>query len=171
MADQLTEEQIAEFKEAFSLFDKDGDGTITTKELGTVMRSLGQNPTEAELQDMINEVDADGHEITSPRPLDHHLPHRIMLSALLTGRSALPWLIPVPPAPPILHSTHTARTHTHTHSTPCEVNPEGTLTSPPTFPQSQQAAASNHYVSFLSALNHDLPPLSAIPAHPSSLSC
>uniref|UniRef100_A0A8C2HRS4 Calmodulin 1a n=1 Tax=Cyprinus carpio TaxID=7962 RepID=A0A8C2HRS4_CYPCA len=56
-ADQLTEEQIAEFKEAFSLFDKDGDGTITTKELGTVMRSLGQNPTEAELQDMINEVD------------------------------------------------------------------------------------------------------------------
>ncbi|KAF2608482.1 hypothetical protein F2Q68_00045948 [Brassica cretica] len=61
MADQLTDEQISEFKEAFSLFDKDGDGCITTKELGTVMRSLGQNPTEAELQDMINEVDADGN--------------------------------------------------------------------------------------------------------------
>ena len=79
MAEQLTEDQISEFKEAFSLFDKDGDGTITTKELGTVMRlviaylknshwtnvvvdrSLGQNPTEAELQDMINEVDADGN--------------------------------------------------------------------------------------------------------------
>ncbi|BGP19599.1 Calmodulin-3 [Rhodosporidiobolus nylandii] len=59
--DQLSEAQIAEFKEAFSLFDKDGDGTITTRELGTVMRSLGQNPTEAELQDMINEVDADGN--------------------------------------------------------------------------------------------------------------
>ncbi|RYR00299.1 hypothetical protein Ahy_B07g088422 [Arachis hypogaea] len=25
MADQLTDEQISEFKEAFSLFDKDGD--------------------------------------------------------------------------------------------------------------------------------------------------
>ena len=59
----MTEEQIAEFKEAFSLFDKDGDGTITTKELGTVMRSLGQNPTEAELQDMINEV---GQEMRAP---------------------------------------------------------------------------------------------------------
>ncbi|GFR92474.1 calmodulin [Elysia marginata] len=57
----LTEESIAEFKEAFSLFDKDGDGTITTQELGVVMRSLGQNPTEAELRDMVNEVDADGN--------------------------------------------------------------------------------------------------------------
>uniref|UniRef100_A0A0D9Y9M8 EF-hand domain-containing protein n=1 Tax=Oryza glumipatula TaxID=40148 RepID=A0A0D9Y9M8_9ORYZ len=61
MADQLSEEQIVEFREAFSLFDKDGDGSITTKELGTVMRSLGQNPTEAELQDMISEVDADSN--------------------------------------------------------------------------------------------------------------
>ena len=56
-----TEERIAEFKETFSLFDKDGDGTIPTKDLGTAMRSLGQNPTEAELADMINEVDADGN--------------------------------------------------------------------------------------------------------------
>jgi len=59
MAHDLTEQQIAEFKEAFSLFDKDGDGQITVKELGTVMQSLGLNPSESELQDMLNEVDAD----------------------------------------------------------------------------------------------------------------
>lgn len=29
MADQLTDDQISEFKEAFSLFDKDGDGLFS----------------------------------------------------------------------------------------------------------------------------------------------
>jgi len=33
MADQLTDDQIAEFKEAFSLFDKDGDGKISSRPL------------------------------------------------------------------------------------------------------------------------------------------
>ena len=31
---ELTEEQMSELKEVFSWFDKDGDGSITTKELG-----------------------------------------------------------------------------------------------------------------------------------------
>jgi calmodulin len=39
---------------------KDKDDVITTQELGNVMRSLGQNPTEADLQNMIREVDAGG---------------------------------------------------------------------------------------------------------------
>jgi calmodulin len=60
MADQLAEEQISEFREAFSLFDKNGDKTVTTRELGTVMRSLGQNPTEAEIQNMLEDVDSEG---------------------------------------------------------------------------------------------------------------
>ena len=42
---------------------QDGDGNTTTKELGFGMRFLGQDPTEAEVQDMINEVDADGNGI------------------------------------------------------------------------------------------------------------
>ncbi|XP_065060663.1 calmodulin-A-like isoform X2 [Rhopilema esculentum] len=61
--EKLTEEEIKDFKEAFSLFDKDGTGYITTKELGNLMRTLGQNPTEEELQDIINDVDFDGNGI------------------------------------------------------------------------------------------------------------
>ncbi|XP_072949528.1 uncharacterized protein [Epargyreus clarus] len=57
----LTEEQVAEFKEAFMLFDKDEDGTITMAELGVVMRSLGQRPSETELRAMVKEVDQDGN--------------------------------------------------------------------------------------------------------------
>ncbi|KAH8693870.1 putative calmodulin [Talaromyces proteolyticus] len=59
MADALTEDQIARFKDAFAVFDKDGNGDITAEELGEVMHSLGQNPTETELQDIVNELDVD----------------------------------------------------------------------------------------------------------------
>ncbi|TRY75206.1 hypothetical protein TCAL_04610 [Tigriopus californicus] len=57
---ELTEEQIAELKQAFNEFDKDGSGNITTKELGYAMRAMGMNPTEQELLDLINEFDTDG---------------------------------------------------------------------------------------------------------------
>jgi len=58
---QLSEEQLKEFKEAFSLFDAKGNGSISEQDLGVVMRSLGQNPTEKEIESMIQEVDADGN--------------------------------------------------------------------------------------------------------------
>ena len=57
--DNLTDEQISEFKEAFNLYDKDGDGTITIFELGSIMRSLGHTPSDSELQDLIDEIDND----------------------------------------------------------------------------------------------------------------
>ena len=59
---ELTQEQIAEFREAFNIFDKDGDGHITVKELGSVMRSLGQYPSQRELEEMVAEVDTDGNK-------------------------------------------------------------------------------------------------------------
>ena len=38
------------------IFDKDGDGTIDSKELSTVLKSMGYNPTKEEIQDMVDEV-------------------------------------------------------------------------------------------------------------------
>ena len=53
--------RFTEFRAAFDIFVTDSvDGTITTKELGKVMRMLGQNPTENDLREMIEEVDVDG---------------------------------------------------------------------------------------------------------------
>ena len=62
MVDHLTEEQIAEFKEAFSLRHEDGKETIKTKELGTILNSLGvgDNMSEDDLKNVINLFDADG---------------------------------------------------------------------------------------------------------------
>merc|ERR1719494_873087 len=57
----LTEEQIEEFRDAFSTFDRDQSGYITTKELAHILRSLGLNPTEKQLCQLINEVDFDGN--------------------------------------------------------------------------------------------------------------
>uniref|UniRef100_A0A4X1TVM0 Troponin C, skeletal muscle n=3 Tax=Sus scrofa TaxID=9823 RepID=A0A4X1TVM0_PIG len=51
---------LAEFKAAFDMFDADGGGDISVKELGTVMRMLGQTPTKEELDAIIEEVDEDG---------------------------------------------------------------------------------------------------------------
>lgn len=56
MAEQ-NQDRISELKSAFMLFDRNGDGYITSKDLGTVVRSLGYNPTEAEVKDMIKNTD------------------------------------------------------------------------------------------------------------------
>ncbi|XP_030380725.1 uncharacterized protein DDB_G0286299 [Scaptodrosophila lebanonensis] len=56
----ISKGQMREFREAFRLFDKDGDGCITKEELGTVMRSLGQFARVEELQEMLQEIDVDG---------------------------------------------------------------------------------------------------------------
>ena len=50
---------ILEMKEAFQLYDKSGDGFLNSKELGELMRSLGRNPTEEEIFNLMAEVDVD----------------------------------------------------------------------------------------------------------------
>ena len=64
---KLTEEKIAEItselQDKFLLFDVDGDKVINRKELGAMMRSFGENPTEDDLNELMKELDADGSEV------------------------------------------------------------------------------------------------------------
>ncbi|KRX07131.1 hypothetical protein PPERSA_09345 [Pseudocohnilembus persalinus] len=54
---KLTQDQIADYREAFQLFDKDSDGIIKTDQLGLLIRSLNHNPTNEEIKQYIQEVD------------------------------------------------------------------------------------------------------------------
>uniref|UniRef100_A0A3B3S516 EF-hand domain-containing protein n=1 Tax=Paramormyrops kingsleyae TaxID=1676925 RepID=A0A3B3S516_9TELE len=55
----FSEDQIIEFKEAFLLFDRTGDGKISYSQCGDVMRALGQNPVNAEVLKVLGNPKAD----------------------------------------------------------------------------------------------------------------
>ncbi|OWF56442.1 Calmodulin-2 [Mizuhopecten yessoensis] len=57
----MTLVQIKEMRDVFKIFDGNGDGVISEKELGTVLRSLGENLSDNDLHDMMLEVDEDGN--------------------------------------------------------------------------------------------------------------
>ena len=61
----LNDDQIREFKDAFDIFDEDVSGTVSTSELASVMRTLGQDIDEKEVGIMISEVDSDGNYIAA----------------------------------------------------------------------------------------------------------
>ncbi|KAL4348387.1 hypothetical protein GQ457_17G014480 [Hibiscus cannabinus] len=52
--------QLQELEQVFKKFDANGDGKISSSELGSIMGSLGQQLSDEELQKMVKEVDADG---------------------------------------------------------------------------------------------------------------
>lgn len=51
---------LLEFKEGFSLFDRKGNGTIESSSLGDLLRALGQNPTQAQVRELVAEADPAG---------------------------------------------------------------------------------------------------------------
>ncbi|XP_016980974.1 neo-calmodulin [Drosophila rhopaloa] len=59
--DELSREEQDLLKDTFKILDKENEGAITSKELGLVIRALGRQPNESEVQSMINEVDSDGN--------------------------------------------------------------------------------------------------------------
>lgn len=55
----LTEMEIALYKEAFQIFDKHSEGYISSNELGTIMSSLGFNISDEDLNEITNIYDND----------------------------------------------------------------------------------------------------------------
>merc|ERR1712080_395866 len=53
----LTEELIKQYQDAFAMFDRNQSGTIQTKNLSQLLRAVGENPSDADVQDMMIEVD------------------------------------------------------------------------------------------------------------------
>merc|ERR1712125_65992 len=58
---QLTDDQLDEIREAFSLFDADASGMIDVRELKAAMRALGFEVKNEELKKMVTDVDHDGN--------------------------------------------------------------------------------------------------------------
>merc|ERR1712147_310258 len=58
---QLTDEQLDEIREAFSLFDADASGMIDIRELKAAMRALGFEVKNEELKKMVADIDGDGN--------------------------------------------------------------------------------------------------------------
>ncbi|KAH3752904.1 hypothetical protein DPMN_187530 [Dreissena polymorpha] len=56
---------VKEFREAFQMFDKDGDGSIDVNEFVSALRSLGQNPNQLEIEEMVKSIDRNGNVHTS----------------------------------------------------------------------------------------------------------
>ncbi|KAL6061581.1 Calmodulin [Balamuthia mandrillaris] len=53
----LSKTQLEQYKQCFLFFDSDGDGSVGSRELTSVLTKLGEQPSEEEVQDMIHEVD------------------------------------------------------------------------------------------------------------------
>lgn len=51
---------LADFKEAFLLFDRTGDAKITLSQVGDIIRALGQNPTNAEINKILGNPSKEG---------------------------------------------------------------------------------------------------------------
>ena len=61
---------FSEYRSAFSLFDKNGDGRISVSELGEIMTALGKQMTKRQLAEMLSQWDIDGKNLfLRPIPL------------------------------------------------------------------------------------------------------
>jgi calmodulin len=60
--EELSEHKIREYRNAFEMFDKDKDGSITKNELMGVLKCLSFHDNENVFREIINELDTDGND-------------------------------------------------------------------------------------------------------------
>lgn len=60
LVEEDAEAMQEELREAFRLYDKEGNGYIKTSDLREILRALDDKLTEDELDEMITEIDTDG---------------------------------------------------------------------------------------------------------------
>jgi len=58
--EQLSPEQIEQFRKYFNMFDKEKKGFIHTSQVGQILRTMGQAFEERDLKQLIKEFDSDG---------------------------------------------------------------------------------------------------------------
>lgn len=59
MSNNHSDQASTNYKEAFSLFDKRGNGRVSLDSLGDLLRACGQNPTLAEIRDLEQSIGGD----------------------------------------------------------------------------------------------------------------
>lgn len=70
----LTEEQILEFKDAFSLFDDRGDGKVDKTRVPDILRSVGLNPLKQDLEKVTENLKSSKDRITFEEFLPIYVP-------------------------------------------------------------------------------------------------
>ncbi|KAK9511009.1 hypothetical protein O3M35_005664 [Rhynocoris fuscipes] len=70
---EVTTDLEKKITECFEIFDHAANKTVDVREIGTIIRSLGCIPTEAEIQEII--VNVEDQENAGTVPLQNFLPH------------------------------------------------------------------------------------------------
>jgi hypothetical protein len=92
-----------EIKEAFKVFDKDGNGFISAAELRHIMTNLGEKLTDEEVDEMIREADVDGECVAAAGDARRRASGR----RLLERARSTPCDYPAAPAHPLFLCPHT----------------------------------------------------------------
>ncbi|KAG0371140.1 hypothetical protein BGZ54_010114 [Gamsiella multidivaricata] len=59
MADQFTDSELVDLRESFEAFDRNSDGTISRRELHSLLHTVGHKVNARGLEDLLTQYDAD----------------------------------------------------------------------------------------------------------------